>query len=305
MKKLLSILCSLLLAAGILAGCSGGDSSISSSDGGNEQLQEVYLTLDAYSMVGMLSCYEDDGTGTMAENLTGAYSFIAHPGQSVSQVLEQAGVANISVVSEEDTFEGWMVYKETITLDADGFETHTFELISGDSLFTMDELLEQEMSDFSVYYVAKWAGISPEEYYEMYEQTYNSFDEDYIEYYLSLYSNDGVIYMGEEEPYYEIDLGGYALVTGSTLGDAIDTPIQRVEKEGAAFTGWSVYTAPVYDVLAEAPDALNENELGIDMGDYGYLLLQDYCFYSENATTDELCSIICEEIHYFAVPNWE
>ena len=113
--------------------------------------------------------------------------------------------------------------------------------------------------------------------------------------------------MGESEPYDDIALGGYALLTDETLNAAIDDKIAKVEKDGASFDGWKIYTANDYDIVYEEPKNLAANEICIYLGSeiYGYQVLKDYELYGENVTTEEMINIQCEDVHYFVIASWK
>ena len=295
--KTITLLITALLALSVFVGC--GDKKIDES-------KEIFVTLDGY--IASINYTEKNESGTSTEYCTSSITMSGHPGQTVSAVLKSASMDDFKLVCEDDVFEGWIVYNEQVTVDSDGFEMITFERAQ-DELLSDKQMRSYKPGENNVTFVAKWQGVPDEEYCDMYENSGDSFDDDdpYSGYYLSLISNGGVIYMGESEPYDDIALGGYALLTDETLNAAIDDKIVKVEKDGATFDGWKIYTANDYDIVYEEPKNLAANEICIYLGNeiYGYQVLKDYELYGENITTEEMINIQCEDVHYFVIASWK
>ena len=296
-QKIILLILSAALAMAVFAGC--GDTKI-------DQSKEVSVTLDAY--IASISYTEKDESGTSTEYYTSSITMSGHPGQTVSAVLDKTSLSDFKLVCEDDVFEGWIVYNEQVTVDSDGFEMVTFERAQ-DELLSDKQMRSYKLGENNVTFVAKWKGIPNDEYVDMYEGTGDDFEDDdpYSGYYLSLIANGGVIYMGESEPYDDIALGGYALLTDETLNAAIDDKIVKVEKDRATFDGWKIYTANDYDIVYEEPKNLAANEICIYLGSeiYGYQVLKDYELYGENLTTEEMINIQCEDVHYFVIASWK
>lgn len=88
--------------------------------------------------------------------------YVAYPGSTISDVLSENYAKDLKIVDDNETFEGWMVFKESSTVDADGFEnTQSTKL---DGLYTTEEILEMEVVDCSYRFVAMWSDID-ESYY--------------------------------------------------------------------------------------------------------------------------------------------
>ena len=301
MKKTLLLLAAALFLTAALAGC--GKSAAPAQSAPDEGV-ETTLTIDGYSAVGWLFFYEKDQEGNTTECETGSISISAYSGLTVAEVLDAVGISNLTIVGHGQIFEGWLVYRDVVTVDSDGFEFIHYEKAQPE-LCTPEELMATKLTDEPITFVAKWQSVSDEEYYDMYEAVHLD-DEGEAEesFYLSLYSNGGVIYMGESEPYEDVALSGSTLYEGDLMADVLSAPIQKVEKAGATFTGWAIYTAPDYEVVMVEPTDLAVGDRVIDMGQYGYLVLRNADVYRENATTEELSAIVCEATHYFAIPNW-
>ena len=295
--KTIILLIAAVLALSVFVGC--GDEKIDES-------KEVSVTLDAY--IASISYTEKDESGTSTEYYTSSITMSGHPGQTVAAVLKSASMDDFKLVCEDDVFEGWIVYNEQVTVDSDGFEMITFERAQ-DELLSDKQMRSYKPRENNVTFVAKWQGVPDEEYCDMYENSGDDFDDDdpYNGYYLSLIANGGVIYIGESEPYDDIALGGYALLTDETLNTAIDDKIVKIEKDGATFDGWKIYTANDYDIVYEEPKNLAASEICIYLGSeiYGYQVLKDYELYGENVTTEEMINIQCEDMHYFVIASWK
>lgn len=53
--------------------------------------------------------------------------------------------------------------KETVETDDTGFELYKIEMVS-DKLYTTEEVLNNEMPEYNVIFMAKWQSISMSEY---------------------------------------------------------------------------------------------------------------------------------------------
>ena len=297
---------------------------------------EKYLTIDAYGGYGMLSAVMEDGS----DQETGSWSFVLTEGMTIGDILKAEGIQSIEVkvdnwsdevvedeasteteeeiaetetISETDEtdadtepaevegFEGWIEYKVYTTYDEEGFTTDTYEKVSGDTYYTTEELLAKPAPDYSVLYVAKWADVSVDEYYKLYELV-----DDGLDLYLSIYANGGSIWCGEEEPY-EIGLSVNSIETGQTFGLMMgsDSPITSVEMAGYTFAGWNVYTGETVEWVEEEVTDLDDTMICLEFGDYGYALIHNYKLVGENITTEELYDTVCEGTEYVALASWE
>lgn len=149
--------------------------------------------------------------------------------------------------------------------------------------------------------------IEVEDSEDIAEEEYTEYETEgeYLESYsLTLFAAGGSIYFDAEEPY-DVELGAYTLETGKTLGEAIDNEILSVEKDGAAFLGWQVYTSGSHEMSEEEVTTLEEGQLCISVGDYGYVLLSDTEEYEELLSTEDMRKIPCDEKDYWVIAEWE
>lgn len=154
-----------------------------------------------------------------------------------------------------------------------------------------DETIEEDYTEF-------------ENSDDMAEEDYEDSEEYEEGYSLSLYANGGTIYYDAEEPY-DGDMSAYSLGEGMVLGDVISDEILSVEKEGAAFLGWQVYTSGSYELCDEEGTELEEDEVCVDFGGYGYIVLSESEAYDELLSTEQLRSITSEAKNYWAIAEWE
>lgn len=136
------------------------------------------------------------------------------------------------------------------------------------------------------------------------EEEYEDLEEYSEGYSLTLYANGGTISYGAEEPY-DGDMSAYSMGEGEVLGDVISDEILSVEKEDAAFLGWQVYTSGSYEMSDEEITELEEHEVCVDFGVYGYVLLSESEAYDELLSTEQLRSITSEAKDYWAIAEWE
>lgn len=130
-------------------------------------------------------------------------------------------------------------------------------------------------------------------------------EEEYLESYsLTLFADGGSIYFDAEEPY-DVELGAYSLETGKTLGEMIDNEILSVEKDGATFLGWQVYTSGAHEMSEEEVTTLEDGQKCISIGDYGYVLLSDSEEYEELLSTEDMRKVTCDEKDYWVIAEWE
>ena len=120
---------------------------------------------------------------------------------------------------------------------------------------------------------------------------------------VTLYANGGMIWMGADEPY-EVDLCASTIEDGIAFADGIDQ-IQSIEKDGATFDGWTIYAVNEGEWVQEEVTDLDDGQLCVSCGDYGYYVMYDYEVLSGSATTDELLANIADGRSYYALANWK
>ena len=169
MKKILALILALLMTMAIFAGCgSNAEADVATGD-------EAVVNNDVLYNVYFEAFYDDNGerlftvVETFAEEPTTVehnnLGFSAEPDTKVSDVLTESYVEDLTIVDENGTFLGWMIYEETVTsVDEDGFEN--YETVKLDGLYTTDEVMDMVVTDCSYRFVAKWSDISDDYYKE-------------------------------------------------------------------------------------------------------------------------------------------
>lgn len=308
-KKMLVTMLVASLSMMMFAGCSSensvsGDTVDVAEETRTEETEaerEIYMTIDAYGLAGgMLSMTMNGEEGVEAA----AWGFAVVEGNTVGEILEAEGITtlDVKIMDDEDAvFEGWIEYKCDITTDEDGFDTYTYQRVSGETYYTTEELMAMPAPDYEVLYVAKWEHVSEDEYYMNYEMA-----DDGLDLSLTIYANGGTIWHGGEEPY-EADFGYYTIESGMTLATMMGTeaPIESLEMDGYTFTGWTVYTGETVEWVEEEAMDLDEMAICLDLGDYGYAVVSNYDVYGEYVSTEELYEIVCEGTNYIAIASWE
>ena len=97
----------------------------------------------------------------------------------------------------------------------------------------------------------------------------------------------------------------YWLEAGQTLEDVAD--FTEVTKEGAAFTGWTLYQA---QEIYWGDEAISDEDLMCMVFDpeipgKGYIMLRTPQLLNQSITTEDLLQITCSGQSYLAVANWE
>lgn len=124
----------------------------------------VTVHIDSYIQIGgMFSVKTDDGTVTE----TPAWTFEeANVGEKMADVFFNSGIVDVEPKLEGDTFEGWMIFKDVVTTDSEGLMNFSFELVSGDTFYTTEQLKELAVPEYDVTYIAKWASLDAEDYFK-------------------------------------------------------------------------------------------------------------------------------------------
>lgn len=263
---------------------------------------DIDVTIEAYWMSdSVLRVEEDDWEGGTMISEYGGVSYIAsEAGITIAQMLEESGVFSLEAVSESDVFEGWLECELLTVVDEFGFETTEYAIAEDAVLYTQEEFLELEIPDHDVMYVAKWESIPVEEYFQESE-------EEYMEYAsLSIDANGGVlIYEGEEVS--ESAFGFYTVEAGQTMKEVMEadsgTPLIGVEKEGAEFAGWNVYTCETIEWLEEPAEG--EGIVCVPFGEDTYTVLTGSVTVAELVSLEEMGEIVCEDTDHYAVAIWK
>lgn len=97
-------------------------------------LSEYYVTFDVYT-TGLAKITSDDGAGGTLVDETMGYGFSSFAGTTIKESMKEFGILDIAAVSDEDNFEGWMEYRDIMTMDEDGFEYLTSHEKVSDNLY--------------------------------------------------------------------------------------------------------------------------------------------------------------------------
>lgn len=257
-------------------------------------LTQVELTLDAYAEAGgMLSVTDSYETFE-----TGGYAFLAVPGQTVGDVLNESDILSLEPVLEGDVFEGWMEVAISVTVDEDGFEWQEFSLIP-DAVYTAEELLALTVPEYSVMYVAKWAGIPAEDYYAPYE-TETVFLPS-----VTLMAGEGVMQMNSEEGPYEFTMSAATVEPGLTFGEVLELDsLVSVTAEGKVFAGWTVYEYSAETMETSEAPVDEEGVVCLEVFEGYYMVLREYTLCRERISTGELAALECGETDHVVIADW-
>ncbi|MBE5972313.1 MAG: hypothetical protein E7246_07345 [Lachnoclostridium sp.] len=262
-----------------------------------EELTEYNITFDAFSLGGVEVTFDDETGGTDVEQMM-SIGCSSYPGKTLKESMKEFGILDIDVVTDGETFEGWMEYKDIMAMHEDGFEYLTsYEKVS-DNLYTTEEILSIVLDQHTTF-VAKWESISYEEYALYYEYTEEGLDLDLD---VTVYSNGGLMNYGDHTSDLAVATieSGFSLET--FLGDSAE--IKSVEKEGYTFNGWCVYASEEIIYTAGLDEAVEAGSFCVSLEEYGYAAMNDFIVVNEFATTEELYDIICDGKSYLAVANW-
>ena len=315
-NKLISTLLVICLALISFSGCNNQnniiDDNIEMISGDIEQEESLYVTFDAYGEAfGMLTVNQTTETGNTEANESMSWSFDAVHTEKISSLLERNKVLSIEPYNEDnDIFEGWIVYREIITIDDEGFETYSYEKLSADTIYSTNEILEMTVPDFNITFVAKWKNVALEDY------SMGSFSKERImdTGYFSLYANGGTMTFSDDETEnFKLERYNYWLNENDTLNDVMtgsiinSAKLLSIEKENATFTGWTVYEADSINWSSEeiSGDGYTYFLYNPNDEDFKYLMLENSRLYSSNASTEEISQIIYTGNSYYAVANWE
>ena len=292
MKK--SLICILAVLALLFAACGKQEAPAMET----EPDREIDICLsDHYGMVGVMRA---DMNGNMEYCEFNAISVLGAPGEIILDRFTSNGFSEIAPVLEGDSFEGWMECRYDDELG--------HYVIVSEIIYSTEELMAMPVPGESVEYVAKWAGIPVEEYFEVdpYEDASSSGT-------FALSANGGTLqFLTSDSEEYTCTSYGYSLDEGQALNDIMGTgwndTLIGIAKDGEVFTGWTVYMAEDFFVSSEPSE--EEDMLSIVYDENGsdgvwYALLRNATVVDENMSTEELCGRACYGENYLAVANWE
>lgn len=295
-KKLIAVLMAVLMLLSITA-CGAQD------DNDDDFIsRDIDVNLDAYDECGAAMTVKDMNSGEEFE--LGMLGLLAASGETVGDALAASGYADITPCSGDDTFEGWMEYETVTAVDENGIEYDSRKLVS-DTVYTTEQLLAIKV-DRTMNFVAKWASVDVEDYFVV-----NPWDGVSSSGAFSFSANGGSISFREADGReYNNPVYTYWLDDGNTLADIMGTEsgaeLVGVTKDGATFTGWTLYVAESIFWNNEVPD---EEDIAAfiydeEYEDTHYILLRNGAVYKENVSTEELCAIEMHGKNYYAVANW-
>lgn len=295
MKKLLIGI--LLIAALLLSGCGKQEVAVVET----EPDREIDICLS--DMYGVITVLEEDMEGNVVPGEYGGISVLGAAGEPIANGFKSSGYSDILPVLEGDTFEGWMecVYDD---------ELGSYVIVS-ETLYSTEELMAMPVPEAPVEYFAKWAGISAEEYFAYDAEA--ALEDSSTSGVFDLCANGGVLhFLSRDNQEYTCAAYGFSLEKGQSLNDVMgaenDDSLIGVSKEGATFTGWSVYVADSIFLSYEPVESENMLCLVFDENDYNgvlYVLLRDAVAVEENMSTEELCNMTRHGENYLVMANWE
>ena len=263
-----------------------------------QELSEYYVTFNVHT-TGGVKITSDDGEGGKLVDETMGYGFSSFTGKTIKESMKEFGILDIEIVEEDDTFEGWMEYRDVMTMDPDGFEyCSSYEKVS-DQLYTTEDVLSMVLEAHTTF-IAKWESISEEDYYLSYEYV-----DDGLELSVTIYGNGGL--MNYESTYaYESDLSVATIESGLSLGSFLGDAdkLKSVEREGYTFNGWCVYASGDLTYVNTLDEALEAGSFCVSLEQYGYAAMNEWVVVNEYATTEEVYDIICDGNSYLVLANW-
>lgn len=291
MKKVL--ICVLVIVALLLSGCGKQEVSVAET----EPDREIDICLNAYD--GVISALEKDMDGNPVPCEYGSISVLGATGEPIVNGFTSSGYSDLIPLREGDSFEGWMECRYD---DALG----NYFIVS-ETVYSTEELMAMPVPGESVEYVAKWAGIPIEEYFEVdpYEDASSSGT-------FSLSANGGSLqFLTSDNEEYSCTSYGYSLEEGQALNDIMGTEwndaLIGIAKDGEVFTGWTVYMAEDFFLSGEPSE--EEDMLSVVYDENGsdgvwYALLRNATVVDENMSTEQLCGLTCYGENYLAIAIW-
>lgn len=269
--------------------------------------REIDISLDAYG--GVISMMEKDLDGNTVPCEYDAVSVLGAAGEPIVNAFTSAGYSDITPVLEGDAFEGWIEYVEVnLGVDEFGFKESGYQLM--DRIYTTEELLALPVDEDGAMYVAKWAGIPSEDYFHM--DMDDAIGDASTSGIFAFCGNGGSIhFVNYNNREYKTVSYGYGLEYGQALNDVMGTEygdsLIGVTKEGAKFTGWTLYMAD--DIFWGSEPSDEEDILSLLYNDSSsrgveYALLRNAVLVGENMPTEQLCGMTCYGENYLAIANW-
>ena len=295
MKKLL--ICVLMMAV-LLSGCAQQATPMEEMEAETMEAEfERDIDIGLMDEYGVIRVELEDIDGSLISEDYNGISTLGAVGEPMGNCF--ADYLSITPILEGDSFEGWMEC-------AYDYDIGNYVIVS-DTLYSTEELMAMPVPEAAVEFVAKWAGIPVEEYFAM--DTGDMIEGATTSGIFTFCGNGGVLefqsFSGEE--YTSVGYA-YSLEDGQALNDVMGTEygdsLIGASKDGAEFTGWTLYMA---DDLFWSYEPVEEEDilcLVYDENGIGYVLLRNATVVGENMPTEQLCGMTAYGENYLAMANW-
>ena len=293
MKKVL--VCIFAVAVLLLAGCVKQEAPAAQTE------PERDIDINLMDQYGMLSVQTKETDGTIVTEEFNGVGALGFAGEPMGNCF--AEYHSITPVLEGDSFEGWMECRYDDELG-------NYVIVS-ETIYSTEELMALPVPETSATYVVKWAGIPVEEYFVM--DASDAFKDASTSGIFALCGNGGSLqFLSSYGDEYSSVGYGYGLEESQALNDVMGTEygdsLIGLSKDGAAFTGWTVYMAE--DLFLSHEIVEEEDMLCLVFDENGYegvvyALLRNAALVDENMSTEDLCGITCNGENYLAMANWE
>lgn len=293
MKKVL--VCIFAVAVLLLAGCVKQEAPAAQTE------PERDIDINLMDQYGMLSVQTKETDGTIVTEEFNGVGALGFAGEPMGNCF--AEYHSITPVLEGDSFEGWMECRYDDELG-------NYVIVS-ETIYSTEELMALPVPETSATYVVKWAGIPVEEYFVM--DASDAVEDASTSGIFALCGNGGSLqFLSSYGDEYSSVGYGYGLEESQALNDVMGTEygdsLIGLSKDGAAFTGWTVYMAE--DLFWSYESVEDEDMLCLVYDENGYegvqyVLLRNAVVVDENMSTEQLCGMAREGENYLAMANWE
>ncbi|MBQ2971584.1 MAG: hypothetical protein IJE16_03420 [Ruminococcus sp.] len=166
MKKIFALLLSILMLS--FVGCDNTAQEATIDEIPTQPqttITEHTLSLNAFTNNGVEYFFDIENSNSVPdEQKVNNITFVAFTGDKVADVFANNGYSNLRPDETFDKFLGFMEYKVDVVTDENGIEIATYEKLSGDTLYSVDEIMEKEITDYSVAFVARWESLTDDYY---------------------------------------------------------------------------------------------------------------------------------------------
>lgn len=175
MKRIIALLLILCMTMVVFAGCKDkedGAKNQTKTEAATEAPTAPEVTYNLmfsafnYNGINYHLVFDSEDVNTVDQKYN-TISFIVHNGDKIKDAINKHGFSGFEVEVVEDEFLGFMEYKCTPTQSEDGTEITAYEKVSGEKLYSIEEILDKEMPAYDVAYIARWKSID-DEYYAAY-----------------------------------------------------------------------------------------------------------------------------------------